>query len=283
MTGYSNLASLMGAYPETAVFRRFGTLNAQNLLYYQAELTHLELRLKRIAKADAESGHQDRTIYDRDWQTLSESEQVPGGNPEQWRAVLDIRRTLKEYSKLILKAETPNSQDLKFLKIWMKDPKMGNVYLLGSDSDIWEKPDMADIVVLRRRENQSPISRILSDSFLHWYHHRFGWRFRKPKSSTIHANTVEYSQQTVLQISALIGTICASVLPVVATVVLYYVSSMAARLAIIGAFTVLFSAALGLLTNGRVIEIFSATAAFAAVQVVFVGTTSNQEYPIHIQ
>jgi hypothetical protein len=98
MAGYIKLASLMGAHPEVAIFRRFGTLNAQNLLYLQAELISLDLKLKRCAKADAESGHPDRTIYDRDWQSLHESLQAPDGNPEQWQTILSIRKTLKEYS-----------------------------------------------------------------------------------------------------------------------------------------------------------------------------------------
>jgi hypothetical protein len=46
-----------------------------------------------------------------------------------------------------------------------------------------------------------------------------------------------------------------------AIVVLYYVDNMTRRLAIIGVFTAIFSAALGLLTNGRVVEIFATTAA----------------------
>lgn len=99
--GYTKLASLMGAYPEVAILRRFGALNAQNLLYLQAELTSLELKLKRCVKADAESGHQDRRIYDRDWQTLSESIESLENNSDQWSTVLQIRKTLKEYSKSI--------------------------------------------------------------------------------------------------------------------------------------------------------------------------------------
>ena len=99
MTGYSKLASLMGAHSELAIFRRFRTLNAQNLLYLQAELVHLEHKLRQCVEADISSGHVDRTIYDRDWQSLAESEASPGGNREQWETVLRIRNVLKEYSK----------------------------------------------------------------------------------------------------------------------------------------------------------------------------------------
>jgi hypothetical protein len=96
--GYTNLASLMGQHPEVAFLRRFGTLNMQTLLYLQAELVSLELKLKRCSNADKDSGHIERTIYDRDWQTLSESARG-GGHSEQWETILSIRRVLKEYSE----------------------------------------------------------------------------------------------------------------------------------------------------------------------------------------
>jgi len=56
MEGYSKLASLMGAYPETLIFRRFGAISAQNLLYLQAELVHLEQTLQECAVANERSG-----------------------------------------------------------------------------------------------------------------------------------------------------------------------------------------------------------------------------------
>jgi hypothetical protein len=97
--GYTQLAALMEAHPEIAIFRRFGRLNAKNLLYLQAELIHLENRLQKCVDEDAASGHVDRTIYDRDWQTLSESgAAAPDGDPAQWNAILLIRKRLEEYS-----------------------------------------------------------------------------------------------------------------------------------------------------------------------------------------
>jgi len=96
--GYTRLASLMGAHPETAILRRFGSLNALNLLYLQAELTNLENALQKEAKADAESGHFDRTLYNRDWQSLSESVTTENGNPRQWELILQVREKLNEYS-----------------------------------------------------------------------------------------------------------------------------------------------------------------------------------------
>ena len=52
--GYAKLSSLMSTDSEFAIFRKFGALNAQNLLYYQAELRRMiceqQLQRTRIQK-----------------------------------------------------------------------------------------------------------------------------------------------------------------------------------------------------------------------------------------
>lgn len=47
-----------------------------------------------------------------------------------------------------------------------------------------------------------------------------------------------------------------------------------AQLGLIAMFTVLFAASVGVLTNARRVEIFAATAAYAAVLVVFVSSSN---------
>jgi len=96
----------MGANPEMAILRRFGSLNALNLLYLQAELTHLEAALEKEIQADFESGTRPREIYATHWESFCDSATAEGGNPTQWNLMLQIRGKLKEYSKYII------------LKIW---------------------------------------------------------------------------------------------------------------------------------------------------------------------
>lgn len=97
VNGYPRLASLIEARPECAIFRRFGALNAQNLLYLQAELIGLERSLHEQQKQDSESGHQYKTKYAQNWFWLSTSER--DGNTEQLDLVLKARETLRQYSK----------------------------------------------------------------------------------------------------------------------------------------------------------------------------------------
>jgi len=67
--------------------------------------------------------------------------------------------------------------------------------------------------------------------------------------------------------------IIASLLPVAGIAVLYAIQTMPGRLGAIAGFTALFSFSLSIITSASVQHIFSATAAFVAVLVVFVGTS----------
>lgn len=94
--GYAKIASLMSHHGELAIFRRFSQLNLQTLLYLQAELTHLEADLKRVAVRD--HADPDRNLYTKYWWSLAQSEEDE--EKEQWDKVLQIREKLKEYSMI---------------------------------------------------------------------------------------------------------------------------------------------------------------------------------------
>ena len=91
--GYPKFAGRMELIPEIAIFRRFGALNAQNLLYLQAQLVSLEQELRAREKEDSVSGH---TNYAFDWFWLQRS--AEGGHCTQWDLVKKTRKMLKEYS-----------------------------------------------------------------------------------------------------------------------------------------------------------------------------------------
>jgi hypothetical protein len=95
MEGYAKVALLMGTHREYQIFRRFRDLNLQNLLYLQAEITHLEAELQKIAEENLE--HSGRRYFAHDWWSLSQGEN--DGDSDQWEVVLDIRNKLGQYSK----------------------------------------------------------------------------------------------------------------------------------------------------------------------------------------
>jgi hypothetical protein len=93
MGSYPKLSEFMGSWSDIAIFRRFSTLNAENLLFLQAELSHLEHELRALREDDAQSEDERKQLALRSWWDLKGDE-----DSEQLALIREIRATLKEYS-----------------------------------------------------------------------------------------------------------------------------------------------------------------------------------------
>ena len=94
--GYPKLAHLMGSYPESAIFRRFGQLNMLNLLSYQAELIDLEAQYFETCEEDDLSDDARLNGLSSDFYLLHNSTRP---NDVQRQLLEEIRLKLKEYSR----------------------------------------------------------------------------------------------------------------------------------------------------------------------------------------
>ena len=94
---YSSLAEILGNQAGLAIYRRFATLNAQNLLYLQSELINLEDELRRLVLADSNSDDEQRRVFQSDIAALK-SAPADATAGRQWKKILEIRVKLKEYS-----------------------------------------------------------------------------------------------------------------------------------------------------------------------------------------
>jgi hypothetical protein len=93
----------------------------------------------------------------------------------------------------------------------------------------------------------------------------------KKKTTSIAKNGTEHiKEQHILWTVGAINTVAAAVLLIGAIVALHFTNRAGARLGLIAAFTALFALSVMVLTNAKRAEIFAATAAYAAVLVVFV-------------
>ncbi|KAL2693591.1 hypothetical protein Neosp_000151 [[Neocosmospora] mangrovei] len=81
-----------------------------------------------------------------------------------------------------------------------------------------------------------------------------------------------FEERSITIAAALINIVIAIILLVGSITSLYFVSSPAAILGMISAFTIAFALSVGLMTNAKRAEIFAGSAAFAAVLVVFVSS-----------
>ena len=100
---YHKLSEFMGAWPTMSIFRRFGTLNVQNILFLQAELAYLEDQLSQIRQDEPTSnGLSEKSEPNalQSWHSLSQQDE-DGMHSEQYEKVLEIRAKLKEYSRLL--------------------------------------------------------------------------------------------------------------------------------------------------------------------------------------
>ena len=74
-----------------------------------------------------------------------------------------------------------------------------------------------------------------------------------------------------------INTVMAAILLIGAIVGLYFVTAPAKRLAMVAVYTTCFAVSVWIMTNARRAELFAATAAYAAVLVVFVSGNLGQQ------
>ncbi|KAI0380112.1 hypothetical protein F5Y04DRAFT_282241 [Hypomontagnella monticulosa] len=271
MEGYAKVAQLMATYEEFAILRRFKRLNYQNLLYLQAQIIHLEESLDRLVEQDAIDP--ERKEHARDWWRLAHGKGRAGR--AQWRKVCRIRKKLKEYNEALLqqvqisKLDGPNPIDLEFLRSWFERPSMGWFPIRGLDFKAWEQRPEDDLIAVKPRIPPDPLSKWITNYVFPLYHRLFGVRFKVADSNEVGDGLYTYEESLLSSVISIITIVAASVLPLLSIVVLYVVETEPIRLGILIIFSSCFALALALMTSARKVEIFAATAAYAAVNVVF--------------
>ncbi|KAL6714050.1 hypothetical protein ACLMJK_008544 [Lecanora helva] len=283
MEGYAKFANFMGEHPESALFLRFSDINLQNILYLQAEIYGLREDLRRIELQNQASSAEDLTNFHLDWSTLAQTQENGQAN-QQWRKVKQLRELLKEYSENNLpslgdnsseqtkydavlqfhemsKLSSPKPRELHKLQEWLSRPSLGSVYLTGRDRNIWS--DGVDLVSLGKSPPKNQLTSLIAEFLVPTYHKVFRRYFMRIKanSSKPGSSIVEYSDNGITQIADFVGTVLASIIPVLAIVVLYLVNGMGIRLGLVAVFSAVFSMCLWFLNEGSLVDVFSATSA----------------------
>ncbi|PVH79058.1 hypothetical protein DL98DRAFT_633031 [Cadophora sp. DSE1049] len=165
--------------------------------------------------------------------------------------------------------EQPEEGNLSYLRGWLIAKGQGDYSLEGLDRNVWK--DGKDLLVLVPSILGETFAQSISKHIFELYHRLIGSR-RKPsdEENGLH----RYNDKRVHRIADITATLLASSMPLTSIFVLYSVHNMWVRLGMVAIFTMLLSLGMAVLTKARAVEIFAATAAFASVQVVFVGSTS---------
>ncbi|KAK3320511.1 hypothetical protein B0T19DRAFT_477768 [Cercophora scortea] len=282
--GYAKLVKLITTSPGIAIFRKFSSLNLLNLLRLQAELHDLEYQLEE-ARGEDNSAVDDpnRPHYRSSFRTMIRN--AEDGDSVQYELLLEIGKKLEQYNTAlqnVLSLEStvkPTAENLKFLRMWLVGPadSFGNDFLrhAGVEQSVWDEPNEDDLITMQApKPDESSFSQLLNEKLIDIYHGvivRFSKNTNKAKDGKIRA----YDTTKFARVGAGIVAALSALLPTTAILVLYYVNSMAQRIGLVVLFTSFFSIALAIFTKAKPIEMLSATAAFAAVEVVYIGSAST--------
>lgn len=291
MTGYERLSRLIGTYPELAIYRKFSTLCTKMLLYKQAELQHLENELSIISQIDAHDPR--KSIYAVSWEAMNKASEE-GGDDLQKQKIMEIDVKMDKYCQARtqkLQCTTADSQadsallkayqihslakpvdcDIGFLREWLERPEGADYSIKGVEAEPWKLCCAADLVTLSKLDGKDEFARSLSDKILPWYHQYLGGRRKRRQTSDNDLDDIwEYKHEIFVTLGNMTCMMLSSAIPTTSIFALHFVKSMVARLAVITVMSFIFSFVMMVVVRGRRVEVFAATTAFAAVQVVFV-------------
>ncbi|KAM5341168.1 hypothetical protein ACJ41O_015277 [Fusarium nematophilum] len=268
--GYRKLAAFIARSGDHTIFRKFSMLNVMNILRLQAEVQDLEDQFGEAWKDDVQSGDPIRARYSSSFREMRK--EVEDGDSTQYDLLVHISDKLKEYNTALQalafleKFPRPAPVDLEFLRLWILREGGGNNFLKGSgiEATVWSSANEEDLVRI-----QTPTTG--NNRLIDIYHSSIG-RFRKSK---VVDGIRSYNSGKISRLEEGVIVAISAVMPTAAILALYYIRSMLWRMLFVVLLTSLFSILMSLLTGAKRAEIFAATATFAAIEVVYIGSTST--------
>ncbi|KAF5005890.1 hypothetical protein FDECE_7703 [Fusarium decemcellulare] len=286
--GFAALASWMASDgdQELIIFRKFDEISLRNLLYLQCEVQSIEAELKEWDQKVASSGNTALERAAETWEIMVEQakEAGPAERAEQAEQtktigcdaktmmdlVLKLRVKIKEYHEALdlqSRVAQLRSPDRRTLKAARNELHGGPLSpdgskpcpILGGKAKDYLDTE-GDLVSLKAPAETDPLSRLLREH----------WPGKEEVSRDGMHRISRFEERSITIAVALINIIVAISLLVGSITSLYFVTSPAAILGMICAFTIVFALSVGLMTNAKRAEIFAASAAYAAVLVVFV-------------
>ncbi|KAI4268343.1 MAG: hypothetical protein L6R38_007875, partial [Xanthoria sp. 2 TBL-2021] len=257
LPGYPSFAHFVSQDGDAAIYRRYESLSARNILYLQSELHELEGQLEGLDAADVKERDFDddepRKIA-RLWHRYARADNERALRHRALQA--KIRAKIKEYHKalvlesrvLALSAPTPRS--LAMFKRWyLHHPRP---VLWGRDKNLFGNEQ--DLVAL------APVETDRLNIFLQKY---LGWFLKEKRDTSAHEDLFYFPARRIHRAGAVVSIFLSAVLLIGAIVCFVNIDpkNTNLRIGMMVLFTCLFAAVVGLLTNARRAEIFASTAA----------------------
>jgi len=286
INGFPRLASKIASDPDktTTIYRRFDRLSARNLLFLEAELAELEALQDNYDAADLNNADITTIMCHSDWRKFERCARekdddgtfVQPRQNEKMELALKIKEKLKEYHEALavhqtlLNSKPPAPITVKAMRNWFLDTTSNKVkprpQLWGSSMKKYD--DIHDLVALRVPADQDRLSEFILNYFSYFF-----------KTTQQDEQSAYISERSIAKFVAILSSILSAILLFGSITSLYFVHNPYALLGMLGGWTVLFAMCVGWLTNARRDQVFAATAAYAAVLVVFVSGTLGGASP----
>ena len=112
LPGFADLAEFISSdnHGDLAIYRRFSTLGARNIIYLQGELAFLESKLRNIDEEDKQvwlgrfsmEEQVDVLQAARDWESFVRMGKVQGSRDERrYSVVMEVRKVMKDYREFV--------------------------------------------------------------------------------------------------------------------------------------------------------------------------------------
>ncbi|KAH3943296.1 hypothetical protein HBH70_118080 [Parastagonospora nodorum] len=277
--GYPKIAARMSLIPETAMFRRFGALNARNLLYLQGDLARIEEELVKLEWSDSQSDTGKKAYYASSSKLLGNASVLRDGDVRQRELVERMSDTLCRYNqaiihqRTILEMSTPDPADVQNMRCFYDSAMMnhGNT-LIGADRDVWgtvlaQNSHSPELVVLRPREGVDPFSRALSRYAVPLWEMFAPARWKKPNPRL---GVISVREDHVFMTTRWVTGFVAVVMPVLSIEVLKRMEGVEERLLAMAGFSLLMAVCLMGLTEAKRKDVFLVVMVFATMQAIFV-------------
>ncbi|CAD6583873.1 MAG: hypothetical protein ASARMPRED_001528 [Alectoria sarmentosa] len=270
--GYGRVAAFEDCDPSFSILRKFGWLHSRVLLHLQDELQELEEELESLDSWELSSGDPSRL----------KSRRLDDERPNALRKALLIKiheGLLRLHKKQAIRKPTKRNQNSVYNAIH-------NSKSMTSGEALWIR-DRDDLLALAKDAEHGWFNGILEDTLRKLSPKITLAIFRTPELKKRTGSMSSMSLISPYRIDVLLRiilTIIAVVLLLIPVLILYEIQpttasetkcSSRAQIATIFSFTIAFSASCSIFTKARRQEVFTATAAYCAVLVVFLGNTSN--------
>ncbi|KIX99819.1 uncharacterized protein Z520_04455 [Fonsecaea multimorphosa CBS 102226] len=271
MTGYGALAAMMASHQNIEAFRKFSSMNLENILHMQAELQHLEVVINEVRKIPGLNSFDQ--IWIEDPESMSE---------EDIHRIFERSRTLlDQYYRALLRTarinalQQPRKDNLELRRQWYDEESGGDQFLYGVEAGIFRDASIEeDLLTLKENiGSNDALANFLSEKVVPLYHRLVGYKLHRSMAEKAFERTWEYRPETLVQVGNTICMLLSAVIPALSILVLFSMRSMAARLVAISMMSLVFSLVMNVIAQRRA-DVFMSTTAFAAVLVVFVGSTN---------